>query len=382
MADAPPPAPPQTVRTPPQFTPVPPPLSILANAPLREPTAQPSDKASRWTPRDDLLLADALVIQKSLGRNRDVVFTAEAWTAVAEHMKGSELMSGGAQKTVTQCKARWQRLKIEYRVVKHLRSQPGFSWDESSQMVVGAPALWDSYIAEHRDAQPWRKKAFAAYDRVKYLTEDENGKEYADNDQFKRRWNGSVQRQDSQADVPMSDGFSSTHPPGSGVFSISDPSGPSPPSVPMASPESDISIPTPFNGNGNGASQQYQISTPLPSSGKRRKSPPDNQQSATPKRTKSASSGPLQYPNGFAVASPPHVFPAPPPVPMLMTRMATAIQVVEETEGLPDDEFVRAVQLFQRRPEAADAYLAIHGKRTRSLYLKAEVEDFSRSRPG
>lgn len=59
--------------------------------------------------------------------------------------------------------------------------------------------------------------------------------------------------------------------------------------------------------------------------------------------------------------------------------MALAIQTVEETEGLSDQEFVKAVRLFNRRPETSDAYLAIKSRRSRSLYLRAELEEVGRT---
>ena len=41
-----------------------------------------------------------------------------------------------------------------------------------------------------------------------------------------------------------------------------------------------------------------------------------------------------------------------------------------------ETEFVRAVRLFQRRPAAAEAYLAIKSQTARSMYLRAELEEF------
>lgn len=70
-----------------------------------------SEKATRWLPRDDCLLADALVQQKNLGKHKDgAVFGMDTWNLIAEQLKGSELTSGGGPKNVTQCKARWQRV--------------------------------------------------------------------------------------------------------------------------------------------------------------------------------------------------------------------------------------------------------------------------------
>ncbi|KAI5119961.1 hypothetical protein M0805_004341 [Coniferiporia weirii] len=330
-----------------------------------------NDKASRWTPRDDMTLADALVEQKNLGGTRDAAFTSDAWAAVAACMEGSELVSGGARKTVTQCKARWQRLKIEYRIVKHLRMQPGFSWDEQTQTVIASSVSWDAYIADHRDAQPWRKKGFPVYDRVAYLVEDGHGQEISA--ASKHRWSG----------LETSEGtMHSTFPPSTSVFAVATPSGSDTPTLPIR-PGPGTTLVLPFGRSD--AEQQYQASAP-PNDGKRRSSPFDDQ-SASAKRLRSATSSPALQPQfgglsfGQATqvaASNPVFAPAPSP----MTRMVAAIQTMEDTEGLPDGDFVKAVQLFQRRMEVSEAYLAIQSKRARSLYLRAELEDFTHPQVG
>ena len=37
--------------------------------------------------------------------------------------------------------------RVEYRAVKLLRNEPGFAWDEATQMVIASPQTWDAYIA-------------------------------------------------------------------------------------------------------------------------------------------------------------------------------------------------------------------------------------------
>ena len=94
---------------PPQFFPHPDSVSSIAH----HHGITSGDKSSRWSARDDVLLCDGLVRQQDLGRCRNVaVFSLDAWEAVAEALKGSEFVSGGAPKTVAQCKARWQRVGI------------------------------------------------------------------------------------------------------------------------------------------------------------------------------------------------------------------------------------------------------------------------------
>lgn len=70
------------------------------------------EKTSKWTQQDNILLVNALVEQRDVGHGHGVIWTPEAWEAVAEALKGSELVSGGAQKTVRQCKARWQQVRL------------------------------------------------------------------------------------------------------------------------------------------------------------------------------------------------------------------------------------------------------------------------------
>ena len=157
-------------------------------------------------------------------------------------------------------------------------------------------------------------------------------------------------------------------------------------------------------------SMQYRLSTPE-ANGKRGQSPVEDNQNANSKRSKSTASSttvvasPSQqqfdfYPAATATTTPaalpqmqtyPHVpvtyavqpvsVPTPTPVTTSpsASRLATAIQLVEGSEGLSDADFVRVVQLFQRRAEAADAYLAIQSKRARTMYLRAELEEMARS---
>ena len=49
---------------------------------------------------------------------------------------------------------------------------------------------------------------------------------------------------------------------------------------------------------------------------------------------------------------------------------------VEENENLTEDDFVRAIQLFQRRPEAVEAYVTIKNQKLRSSYLNKELKGF------
>lgn len=89
--------------------------------------------------------------------------------------------------------------------------------------------------------------------------------------------------------------------------------------------------------------------------------------------------GPISPAYGPYSVQPTHVTPqqlSPPSIAVTQSRIATAIQLVEENENLTEDDFVRAIQLFQRRPEAVEAYVTIKNQKLRSSYLNKELKGF------
>jgi hypothetical protein len=51
-------------------------------------------------------------------------------------------------------------------------------------------------------------------------------------------------------------------------------------------------------------------------------------------------------------------------------RQTAAIEAVEANEGLSEDEFATAVEIFQDKSQTATAYLAIKNPKYRSSYLR------------
>ncbi|KAL5526295.1 hypothetical protein ACEPAF_8018 [Sanghuangporus sanghuang] len=412
---------------PPQFYPTADQVSAIAfhhNAPE-------NTKAVRWSLRDDVLLCDALVHQHQMGRNRfNGVFQNDAWEEVAEAIKGCEVVTGGAPKNLAHCKARWQRLKVEYRIVKHLRHEPEFAWDEDTQMVIASSDTWDTYVENHKDAQPWRKKKFPCYSRCAFLIEDEGGNDKGDT-KFKKRWearSGSHapspnKRATSQIGTHDQDGIGEIDPTlasvsapvdvgaTTGVFPVIKSCHHGTTFVHRFAPEASSATTTvatvapPLSpGTINSAIQQYQ--SRLNGNGKRAY-PTEEEQDSISKRTSTAISVPphpvaAAYPQPVPAASnavyaalpplAPAPAPAPPPAPASTTtapapgpppssssRLTEAITTLESTyteDGLSELQFVKAIQLFQKRSDALEAYLAIQSRRARVMYLKAELADF------
>lgn len=55
-------------------------------------------------------------------------------------------------------------------------------------------------------------------------------------------------------------------------------------------------------------------------------------------------------------------------------RMASAMEIVEEEEGLSDNEYVSVVEMFRSDPSVADAYLFCKRASARTLYLRKMLD--------
>ncbi|KAL5525501.1 hypothetical protein ACEPAG_6837 [Sanghuangporus baumii] len=371
--------------------------------------APENGKAVRWSLRDDILLCDALVHQHQMGRNRfNGVFQNDAWEEVAEAIKGSEVVTGGAPKNLAHCKARWQRLKVEYRIVKHLRHEPGFAWDENTQMVVAPPETWDTYVENHKDAQPWRKKKFPCYSRCAFLIEDERGNDKGDS-KFKKRWearSGSrasspKKRGTSQIEIYDQDGIGEIDPAlasvsapvdvgaTTGVFPVIRSGHHGTTFVHRFAPEASSATTTvgtvaaPLSPGTISSAIQQEITK----STKRECAPPHSVTAVYPQSVPATSNIdytalPPPAPAPPAPAPAPAsstTAPAPGPPPSSSSRLTEAITTLERTyteDGLGELQFVKAIQLFQKHSDALEAYLAIQSRRARAMYLKAELADF------
>lgn len=122
-----------------------------------------------WTPAEDTELVNILEEQTHLGNRSDNGWKPSVWTLVAQTL-GDSFPDVLVKKGVKQCKARWQRvcsnsfwilisdhiltlsrhssqLKKFYAVVKNLRNQSGFGWNDLTQTVHASDDVWDNYLA-------------------------------------------------------------------------------------------------------------------------------------------------------------------------------------------------------------------------------------------
>ncbi|KAJ8621836.1 hypothetical protein MRB53_030365 [Persea americana] len=97
-----------------------------------------------WTPAQDAFVVDFLAKQCSLGRFSDNGFKKEIWRKATEELNKKFNVSV----TVQQLKSHMADLKARYRIVKALREQSGFGWDDLIQICIADEDVWNRYIQE------------------------------------------------------------------------------------------------------------------------------------------------------------------------------------------------------------------------------------------
>ncbi|KAJ8620250.1 hypothetical protein MRB53_028779 [Persea americana] len=60
-------------------------------------------------------------------------------------------------------------LKARYRIVKALREQSGFGWDDLMQICIADEDVWNRYIQAHPEAKAYRRTSFPLYDNLSII---------------------------------------------------------------------------------------------------------------------------------------------------------------------------------------------------------------------
>ncbi|KDQ13310.1 hypothetical protein BOTBODRAFT_45272 [Botryobasidium botryosum FD-172 SS1] len=122
-----------------------------------------------WNLAEEALLIDTLLHQREQGMQAESGWKPAVWQIAVDALR--DAYPKEQQKEICHCKTRWQHLKDEYRVVKTLREQSGFSWDEDVQIVTAPDDVWDYYLAANSKAKLYCKKPFPFYDEITILVE-------------------------------------------------------------------------------------------------------------------------------------------------------------------------------------------------------------------
>ncbi|KAF8479944.1 hypothetical protein JB92DRAFT_3133324 [Gautieria morchelliformis] len=65
----------------------------------------------------------------------------------------------------------WQCLKTHYKIVKTLREQSGFGWNEGKKLVTASKEVWDVYILAHPKAKPFHRRSFPLFAQMVHLVD-------------------------------------------------------------------------------------------------------------------------------------------------------------------------------------------------------------------
>ena len=67
-------------------------------------------KQAKWSPDDDSVFVTLLTDQATEGKTSDNGWKSSVWTVAMVALKGSEILSGGAPKSVAVCACRWDKV--------------------------------------------------------------------------------------------------------------------------------------------------------------------------------------------------------------------------------------------------------------------------------
>ncbi|CAN6460551.1 unnamed protein product [Victoria cruziana] len=126
--------------------------------------SQDSDRAD-WTTARSQFLVEQLIEQLVYGNKNDSGFTKEAWKLVCASFNRKFNLNY----TTTQLKSHFKILRKQYELVKLLRSQSGFGWDDVYKVVTADEDVWEQYIAVNSDAKNYRNKCFPLFDQCATL---------------------------------------------------------------------------------------------------------------------------------------------------------------------------------------------------------------------
>ncbi|KAG2125081.1 hypothetical protein DEU56DRAFT_744042 [Suillus clintonianus] len=308
-----------------------------------------------WKSSDDAVLIATLLKEREEGHQSDSGFKPKSFIACAEALKGSEKTSGGVAKTSGSCHDHWGKLKKDFAVVKKLREQSGFGWDNTLKIVTAPPDVWEKYLAvggSHQITKVWRKKSFPLYNSIQILVE---GIVATGKNVFRVGMTTMTETVDTT--------LLFNHPADSGEDNqmLDDKND---------EDVDDLQTMTPIKPNNRKCSAVEM--TPFGSSCKRQ---------PTGRAIRCSSSGRGSGTDAmFSVAGAIETLADKFNESGGLTspeRCSAAIHCLEDDDDLSETEQVAAVHLFSRQTAIADSYLVIKKKSTRTRYIQSELAEFS-----
>ncbi|KAK1278771.1 hypothetical protein QJS04_geneDACA007255 [Acorus gramineus] len=120
---------------------------------------QDGDRAN-WTTQRDQFVIEMLIEHGIYAKNSNPGYVKEAWRSICLAFN----QKYNLRYTVSQIKTRHRLLKKQYKMVKLLREQSGFGWDDTMKVVTADEDLWELFIRENPDARNYKNKCFPLHE--------------------------------------------------------------------------------------------------------------------------------------------------------------------------------------------------------------------------
>ncbi|KAL5549126.1 hypothetical protein UlMin_004357 [Ulmus minor] len=131
-------------------------------------TRGPGQNKRFWTVEEDEKLIEALLEMHNEGRYKaEGNFKHGHLNAVEKYLEAK--LPGCDLKAKPHIESRMKTLKAKFYVVHEMLTGPscsGFGWDSYRKMVTAEKPIWDAYLQSHKDAAPFKTKAFPFYDEL------------------------------------------------------------------------------------------------------------------------------------------------------------------------------------------------------------------------
>ncbi|WCJ22271.1 hypothetical protein M5689_004367 [Euphorbia peplus] len=112
-----------------------------------------------WQPPMDRYFIDLMLEHMQKGNQIDGVFRKQAWIDMITSFNAKF----GFNYDMDVLKNRYKTLRRQHNVIKNLLELPGFSWDDTRQMVTADDYVWQDYIKMHTDARQFMTRPVPYY---------------------------------------------------------------------------------------------------------------------------------------------------------------------------------------------------------------------------
>ncbi|OWM83635.1 hypothetical protein CDL15_Pgr004064 [Punica granatum] len=133
-------------------------------------TSQVSKSGKRkWTLPEDAVLISCMIDQRNMGtHNADTGFKS-GYLPELEKMLLEKLTNCGI-KARPHVESRLKTLKREWAIVYDMMLNIiGFGWDSTRKMVMAEDDVWETYVATHKEAAPFKLRSFPHFEELSMI---------------------------------------------------------------------------------------------------------------------------------------------------------------------------------------------------------------------